>query len=155
MDIVCRWPGSSHDSHIFRNSVVHTRFENGEFGQSSLLGDSGYTLKDYLMTPLGNPNTPAEELYNRSHISTRTIIERTFGIWKRRFPILSLGMRCRVPLAQQIILATAILHNISIVEREFLEDLPVLDIEIPFPILNQPILNIRQRTFIHYFQSLL
>ncbi|XP_066603005.1 putative nuclease HARBI1 [Prorops nasuta] len=64
MDIVARWPGSSHDATIFNNSVIKARFESGEFGNGLLLGDSGYPNMPYLMTPLTNPNTPAEILYN-------------------------------------------------------------------------------------------
>lgn len=38
------------------------RFINGKFGQSILLGASGYPLKYYLMNLL--ENIPADELYN-------------------------------------------------------------------------------------------
>ena len=33
------------------------------------------------------------QLYNESHIRTRTRVEHTFGLWKRRFPILAYGSR--------------------------------------------------------------
>lgn len=155
LDVVARWPGSSHDSHIFRNSYIYNRFENGEFGDGLLLGDSGYPLKDYLMTPLANPQTPAEELYNRAHISTRTVIERTFGIWKRRFPILSCGMRCSIPLSQQIVIATAVLHNIATEQRDH-ENMEYLAEE-DIPEVNQEngVFNVAQRRLIDYFQGLL
>lgn len=48
----------------------------------------------------------------KSQISTRNVVERTFGIWKRRFPALSLGIRTTPQTALIIITATAILHNI-------------------------------------------
>lgn len=71
-DIVCRWPGSSHDSTIFNNSRVRARIENGDFGNDSvLLGDGGYAVKNYLITPLRNPNTPAEHLFNESDKDTK------------------------------------------------------------------------------------
>ena len=38
LDFVGKWPGSCHDSHIFRNSSVHDRFIRGDFGNSKLLG---------------------------------------------------------------------------------------------------------------------
>lgn len=126
IDIVARWPGGSHDSNIFDNSRIRMRFEAGEMGRYLLLGDSGYPVRPYLITPLNNPQTPAERLFNHSQIRTRTVVERTFGIWKRRFPIL-MGMRCRLPLCQDIIVATAVLHNIC---RRRNEDNPE-DIEIP------------------------
>ncbi|KAI4465993.1 hypothetical protein MML48_3g00015527 [Holotrichia oblita] len=120
-DIVTRWPGSSHDSYIFNNSVLRMRFETGEFEDFILLGDSGYPLRKYLLTPLEHPNTAADQLYNESQIRTRNTIERTFGIWKRRFPILTTGIRTKLPLAQAIIVTTAILHNLACKNKD---DLP-------------------------------
>ena len=49
-----------------------------------LVGDSGYPLEPYLMTPFANPST-REENYNRSHKKTRAIVEQCFGILKSRF----------------------------------------------------------------------
>ncbi|KAF2892897.1 hypothetical protein ILUMI_13277 [Ignelater luminosus] len=59
-------------------------------------GDSAYALKDCMMTLLLNPTTPAEQNYNNAHIQTRNCIERCFGVWKRRFACLSLGLRTKV-----------------------------------------------------------
>lgn len=112
-NIVCRWPGSAHDSTIFNMSRVRSQFENGEFRGSLLVGDSGYPLKSYLLTPLSNPISPEEHLYNESHIRTRNTIERCFGVWKRRFPILSLGIRLKREKIELIVVATAVLHNIA------------------------------------------
>lgn len=53
-NIVCRWLGSSHDSTIFNNSRLRAKFENGEFADYVLVGDSGYGIKSYLITPLDN-----------------------------------------------------------------------------------------------------
>jgi hypothetical protein len=50
-----------------------------------LLGDFGYGLRQYLMTPKLNPSTQAEEKYNMAHAKTRVVIERAFGVCKSRF----------------------------------------------------------------------
>lgn len=112
-NIVCRWPGSSHDSTIFNHSTLSASFEHGEFANYVLVGDSGYPIKKYLITPLAQPSTPAEHLFNESHIRTRNPIERCFGVWKRRFPILSLGLRVKHERCEAIVVATGILHNIA------------------------------------------
>lgn len=124
-NIVCRWPGGSHDSTIFANSRVKTLFENGHFGDSVLVGDSGYGVKPYLITPLLNPQTPAEHLFNESQIRTRNPVERCFGVWKRRFPILALGIRLAKHKVESIVVATAVLHNLAIIMNN------------PLPILNE------------------
>lgn len=66
MDIVARWPGSVHDQTIFNNSTVKQRLENGEFGNSILVADSGYANTMHIVTPLLQTNNQAEELYNES-----------------------------------------------------------------------------------------
>jgi len=59
---------------------------------------SGYPLRRYLITPLGNPVTPQEVAFNRAYSSSRMVIERAFGVMKSRFrylgiPFISL-MKC-------------------------------------------------------------
>jgi hypothetical protein len=64
------------------------------------------------MPPLPNPQTPEEILYNESQIRSRNPIERIYGVWKRRFPILALGINTRLEKALPIIVACAVLYNI-------------------------------------------
>ncbi|XP_045471748.1 putative nuclease HARBI1 [Harmonia axyridis] len=113
-NIVTRWPGSSHDSNIFRNSRLRSDFEDGQFEDNLLVGYSDYAIKSYLITSLSNPQTSAENLFNEAQIRTRNPIERLFGIWKRRFPILALGIRLNIEKVEAVIVACAVLHNIAI-----------------------------------------
>ncbi|KAK4322220.1 hypothetical protein Pmani_007018 [Petrolisthes manimaculis] len=83
--LTCMIPNSTHDSFIWNNSRLRHRFAAGEFQDYHLLGDSGYPLERYLLTPFANPRTRGEERYNRSHTRTRVIIEQTFGLLKSRF----------------------------------------------------------------------
>ena len=66
-------------------------------------------MKPYLLTPIINPQTPPERRYNYSHSRTRNTVERSFGVWKRRFACLSLDLRIKV----ETVLALAILRNIA------------------------------------------
>lgn len=60
-DIVAKWPGSSHDAFIWNNSTLCNKFENGEIPNGWLLGDSGYPLRPWLLTPVLHPTTEKEE----------------------------------------------------------------------------------------------
>lgn len=117
-NIVCRWPGAAHDANIFRNCNLRAKFENGDYADSLLVGDSGYGIKTYLITPLGHPDNPAEQLFNESQIRTRNPIERCFGVWKRRFPILALGIRLQVEKVESVVVASAVLHNIACIMKD-------------------------------------
>jgi hypothetical protein len=50
-DIVTRWYGSAHDSRVFENSDICLFLEEGKV-PGIILGDSGYPLLPFLMTPL-------------------------------------------------------------------------------------------------------
>lgn len=106
------------------NHFLHqqNRLENNEFHGSLLLGDSGYALKKYLITPLSQPSTIPERRFQKAHLKTRNSIERIFGVWKRRFPALSLGFRLKMNTILNGIVAAAVLHNIAIDLKESVDD---------------------------------
>ncbi|CAG4952536.1 unnamed protein product [Parnassius apollo] len=71
----------------------------------------------------------AEKRYNEAHTKTRSnVIERTFCVWKRRFPVVALTLRLSLPRVQAIIIVTAVLHNIC--RNHNLEDVPS-EVELP------------------------
>ena len=111
-NIVARWPGSVHDARIFENSVLGMRFERGNCN-GVLLGDNGYPCKQYLLTPVLNPSTQSERNYNKAHVTTRITIERTFGVWKRIFPCLSIGLQLKLSTTLVVIVATSVLYNFA------------------------------------------
>ncbi|XP_030849444.1 putative nuclease HARBI1 [Strongylocentrotus purpuratus] len=112
INILARWPGSTHDSRIFQNSRVGQTFEDLQ-QHGLLLGDSGYALRPYLMTPVLNPRTPAEQAYNRAHATTRVRIEQVNGQLKHKFRCLLNGMQMAPRRACKIITACAVLHNVA------------------------------------------
>ncbi|KAL6457326.1 hypothetical protein MHYP_G00342890 [Metynnis hypsauchen] len=87
--IICmssaRWPGSTQDSYILTNSMVGIRLQAGRARDGWLLGDSGYALQTWLMTPLCNPQTDRERRYNSLHSRTRSVVERAIGQLKNRW----------------------------------------------------------------------
>ncbi|XP_017478313.1 PREDICTED: uncharacterized protein LOC108368072 [Rhagoletis zephyria] len=132
LDLVVRWPGSAHDYNIFRNSRLKFCMEEGHFSNYFILGDSGYKQTHYLMTPLVNPSNAPERLYNESQIRTRISIERCFGVWKRRFPVLSIGLRISINSTMAVIVACGVLHNIAVLSKDPLPPMDELSLlEIP------------------------
>ncbi|RZC42825.1 DDE Tnp 4 and/or Plant tran domain containing protein [Asbolus verrucosus] len=137
--IIARWLGSVHDSTIFNDSPLPVEFEMGAYNNGVLIGDSAYPCKPYLLTSILNPSSGSEEAYNQVHILTRNSIERCFGVLKRRFPCLQIGLRVNLALITQIIVTCAALHNIfkeqndifehdgqDIIEGDFDEDFDIL-----------------------------
>nr|CAD7207158.1 unnamed protein product [Timema douglasi] len=124
----------------------------------------GYALTPYLLTPLRNPLLPEENLYNEAQIRTRGTVERQYGVWKRRFPVLSLGMRISLDTCQDVIVACAVLHNIAINANE--EEPPMDPNCLPLNVVNQEIPIVPdhqhhqanaavQRQMVEYFRQLL
>lgn len=103
------------------------RFDTGYFGQYIMVGDSGYANTSYLATPYtishpGLATNPIKRVYQASLIRTRNVVERMYGVLKRRFPVLRHGLNVSLPTAQKLIIAAAILHNICIEEGEVYVD---------------------------------
>lgn len=115
-NIVAKWPGSSHDSWILRQSGLWNLLENSP-NLGYLLGDAGYPCRPWLITPYTNPSTTSRQRFNNSHKRTRVLIEQCFGRWKRRFGILHSEIRTSPEKACRIITACAMLHNIAILRK--------------------------------------
>ncbi|KAI8115145.1 putative nuclease HARBI1 [Lucilia cuprina] len=115
-----RRPGSCHDSFVWKLSRARQFFlhnySNGDTN-SWLLGDSGYGLEPFLLTPYKDVSSGMpEHKFNNKHASGRNIVERIIGVLKSRFRCL-LGTLLYTPQkVVQIINVCCALHNIC---REF------------------------------------
>ncbi|XP_029347880.1 putative nuclease HARBI1 [Acyrthosiphon pisum] len=78
--------------------------------------DSGYPLRQWLLTPISNPTTNAEEYFNKRQMSTRSIIERCNGLLKMRFRCLlkDRTLHYKPEKSTAIINACTVLHNMCI-----------------------------------------
>lgn len=93
------WEGSAHDSRVLKDSMDGKGFVVLE--GKCWLGDAGYSNCDHLLVPykgvryhlketlpaLEKPKN-AKELFNLRHSSLHNVIERIFGVAKKRFPCL-------------------------------------------------------------------
>nr|XP_034332395.1 putative nuclease HARBI1 [Crassostrea gigas] len=113
IDVVAKWPGSTHDSRILNESGLKSLFDQNRIPlHTHLLGDSGYPSKRWLLTPFLRPNQGCQTNYNRAHKKTRSIVERGIGQLKRRFHVLHGEIRLSPDKTCQAIVACCILHNI-------------------------------------------
>lgn len=110
--IDAQWPGSVQDSRIWRQSIIQETLRQYD-GTYCLIGDSGYGISPWLMTPFKPPQNDLERHYNLIHAQDRVIIERVFGQLKQRFPILKNKVRVSLDKVPKIVVCCAVLHNIS------------------------------------------
>jgi len=125
-DVVAKWPGSVHDSRILKTSSLYDKFKQQQLPRlpnGVILGDSGYPLLTWLLVPIVEypAMTASEKLYNKTHRSTRSMIERIIGILKRRWACLK-ELRMKPAKCCEITVACCILHN-------YCRDLPINDEE--------------------------
>ncbi|KAL1217962.1 hypothetical protein V5N11_001853 [Cardamine amara subsp. amara] len=90
--------------------------------------DSGYSNKQGFLAPYkstrnrivryhmsqfnsGLPPRNKEELFNQRHASLRSVIEMTFGVWKKKWRIFSGFSRYNIHVQKRVIMATMRLHN--------------------------------------------
>lgn len=122
--VVVGWPGIAHETRILTSVLEEMKnvFPHPPKGKYYLV-DAGYpNMKGYL-SPYkgeryhipdfrdGSQAQGIHEVFNHAHSSLINVIERTIGVWKRRWHILC-DMR-PFPLIKQekIIVATIALHN--------------------------------------------
>ena len=161
-DDVARWPGSSHDSFILGTSGIYEKFEQRLFGDIWLLGDSGYSLKPSLLTPIANPRCAEKVRYNNLHRKTRNSIERAFGVLKSLWRSLdhTRGSLCSKPeKACKITVTCCVLLNICrrngtpILNTLPDPGIPELHVEStnPAPVISQSRLLQRERELLQLF----
>ena len=119
------WPGSVHDSRIWKNSDVYNVMQWNR-ASAVLLGDSGYGIAPWLMTPFRVADTPEQRSYNRLFTRERVIIERCFGQLKQRFPILHNKIRVDIGKVPSLVMSCFILHNVAkrLNDEDFHVDVP-------------------------------
>ena len=127
-DAFCGYPGRTHDARILRNSPLFDEISNNrDFyfpGNSNLLGDSAYPLLQWSLTPLKNYGnlTRRQKNYNFKHSFTRISVKHCFGTLKGKFRRLMLELDVDVMSAPTMVLAACILHNLSVLNHEEIEE---------------------------------
>lgn len=131
----CSFPGSVHDSRIYRNSTIKQVLHENP-AHALLLADKAYAISPWILTPFRNTRVEMHRIYNKLHRSERQIIERVFGQVKNRFPFLKYEIRMKTDRVASMITCCFILHNVAkrLRDEDFDNDdvhYDVLDLPLP------------------------
>ena len=116
------WEGSAHDGKVLQDALLKgLEIVPGKYW----LGDAGYALTTYSLTPYHGVRyhlkewrkrnlrpQNKEELFNLRHSSLRNVIERGFGVIKKRFPILCIMMSYSFEDQIDLVCCCFILNNL-------------------------------------------
>lgn len=127
-----KYPGACHDANIWASSLVRRYLQQHWMAEQPmyLLGDMGYPLEPWLLTPYTDPVEEHEISFNARQVPTRKHIERAFGILKNTFRCLNSSRKLQYhPIrAANIIYSCFILynfmraHNFPMVEDDILAE---------------------------------
>ncbi|XP_020582826.1 uncharacterized protein LOC110026284 [Phalaenopsis equestris] len=123
--VMAGWEGSAHDGRIFSYATRNRSqgFPNPPSGKYYLIDDE-YPMQRGYLKPY--PDTrydisdferasdiicDRKEMFNKRHSSLRGVIERTFGVWKKKWAILHDMPSYPFPKQVHIVVATMTLHN--------------------------------------------
>ncbi|XP_034248556.1 putative nuclease HARBI1 [Thrips palmi] len=120
LNVNARYPGARNDYFIWSNSAAQRAmrrlYQNGE-RETWLIGDDGYFVEPWLMTPLKHERVGTPRFrYNEALCKARCVIERCFGVFKAQFRCLSAQRKLMYDpeMAGKIVNACAVLHNMRL-----------------------------------------
>lgn len=114
-DIFIGYPGSVHDSRVFRNSPLSNDLVN-KCRDNYLLGDSGYPCLRHLLTPYPDHGhlTAIQQRFNLKLSKNRYLVEHCLGVLKQKFRQLYHVKLRSVNDIVHFIRACCVLHNLAI-----------------------------------------
>ncbi|KAG6933784.1 hypothetical protein G0U57_018479, partial [Chelydra serpentina] len=123
-NINVRWPGKVHDTHLFRNSGLFRRLQEGIYFPEHkitvgdvempivILGDPAYLLMPWLMKPYTGALDSEKELFNYRLSKCRMVVECAFGCLKGRWRSLLTRSDVSETNIHIVIAACCVLHNL-------------------------------------------
>jgi hypothetical protein len=127
LDVAVGMPGSTHDSRMLRRSALFQQAETGTLFDPEvnvegftpfLLGDAGYPLKQWLLTPYrdgpgrAGHRSVLERLFNKKLSRGRSVVENAFGILKQSFRELLDTTDLHVTFVPDVVVCCCLLHNV-------------------------------------------
>ncbi|WVZ49431.1 hypothetical protein U9M48_000796 [Paspalum notatum var. saurae] len=103
--------GSCHDMMVLRQCMKDPMFPEPPLGKY-YLADAGYvTQKGYLGRYIHGTSEPKETLFNSCHASLRVVVERAFGLLKKKWQIMKEMSFFAKDMQGKFIIACFALHN--------------------------------------------
>jgi hypothetical protein len=129
--VLAGWEGSAHDGRVLNDAISHGF--DAPMGKY-YLADAGYANKHLCLSPyrgvryhlreIGMAGMLPEdkyELFNMRHSSLRNVVERTFGVYKRRWRIFDRPHEFDIKTQVRLVYALCALHNL-VNEHQSIED---------------------------------
>ena len=127
--VLCGWEGKAHDAQVLGDACTKGFIRRpGKY----YLADAGYSLNSFSLTPYrgvkyhlkewinsGLQPENAKELFNLRHSSLRNVAERTIGIVKKRFPILTKMNGYKMKTQVKLVMSCFLLHNFIRQNQDF------------------------------------
>ncbi|KAK5642888.1 hypothetical protein RI129_003154 [Pyrocoelia pectoralis] len=115
-DLFVGFPGSVHDSRVFRTSALFNTLPEKCHNNTYILGDSGYPCLPNLLTPFKDRGdlTRRQSNFNLKLSKNRYVIEHCFGLLKQKFrQLYHVKLRSIVDIVH-LIRACCVLHNLAL-----------------------------------------
>jgi hypothetical protein len=144
LDVLSGWPGSVQDTRLLKvssfykdafrdrtklNGMAYYCSDNINIIREYILGDAGYPLHPWLITPFSRNPSPEQEEWNYHHSQCRMVIERAFGrlkgVWRILNSKLYMPQRERI---SPLIYTCCLLHNLVINRQEVFNDVLFQDV---------------------------
>lgn len=130
--VLAGWEGTAHDGRVLSNAVdCGFKPPEGKY----FLADAGYANKDICLSPYrgvryylrewaaaGARLESPQELFNLRHSSLRNVVERTFGVFKRRWRIFDRPHEFDIQTQVKIVYACVAIHNLINLGRGSMDD---------------------------------
>jgi hypothetical protein len=129
--VLAGWEGSAHDGRVLQDAV--SKGFAAPMGKY-YLADAGYANKHLCLSPYrgvryhlreigmaGKLPKDKYELFNMRHSSLRSVVERTFGVYKRRWRIFDRPHEFDIRTQVKLVYALCALHNLVNEHRSMAE----------------------------------
>ncbi|GMH04095.1 hypothetical protein Nepgr_005934 [Nepenthes gracilis] len=118
-DICIGWPGSMPDDQVLGKSALYQRASGGQLKDVWIVGNSSYSLSDWVLVPFSRPNlTWTQHAFNEKIGEVQSVAKRAFARLKGRWSCLQKRTEVKLQDLPVVLGACCVLHNICEIRNE-------------------------------------